>query len=330
MRTALISIVLTTQNRSSLLPRVLRGWTRQTLPPEAIDIVIVDDGSTDDTAKVVAPFLGDQIRLISQRAAGLASARNHGIGYAAAPIVLFVDDDDVPTPSCASEHIAWHERCSAPSDCVLGRTEISGDCYDDPLMNYVTRVAGYLFSYTTIQHGQVLGFEHFWGGRISCKRQFLLENGIFDARFRFGCEDIELAFRLAKRGLRVFYNARALTTMVRAIDFDSFCRRLRRQGASQRVLAQMHAHEDIQKWARVRGRQLTPQEHDRALRKGRELDRLTRLRLARGLPLTDEEMSLLHEAYRESFQASVARGFHQDLGDHRDDRFTAATPASPE
>ncbi|MBR7518148.1 hypothetical protein KC217_20985, partial [Mycobacterium tuberculosis] len=83
---------------------------------------------------------------------------------------------------------------------VLGHTVLDVDVAKSPLMIHVTEVGGQLFSYKWIASGNVLGFREFWGGRSSCKRDFLLRHGVFNPVFRFGYEDIELGWRLHPHG----------------------------------------------------------------------------------------------------------------------------------
>ena len=79
----------------------------------------------------------------------------------------------------------------------------------------------------------MLEYTAFWGGRSSCKRSLLVRHGLFHPDFRFGCEDIELGWRLARYGLRVIYTPCARSVMIRALTFDQFCARSYRQGRSQ-------------------------------------------------------------------------------------------------
>jgi hypothetical protein len=73
---------------------------------------------------------------------------------------------------------------------------------------------------------------------------FLAAEGIFDPSFRFGCEDVELGYRLARRGFKVIYNAEALSFMNRGVTFEEFCGRCVRQGRSQHHFANVLHGED--------------------------------------------------------------------------------------
>jgi glycosyltransferase involved in cell wall biosynthesis len=96
-----VSIVVPTRNRAPLLRACLEALVGQDHPPEGYEIVIVDDGSTDDTAEVAREFsqrtIGPAVSVVRQEAAGLNAARNEGVRCARGDPVCFVDDDvDVP------------------------------------------------------------------------------------------------------------------------------------------------------------------------------------------------------------------------------------------
>jgi len=86
-----VSVVIPTYNRDSFLPRCLNSVLMQGFPD--IEVIVVDDGSTDDTQKVLAGY-GNRIVAVRQAHAGLAVARTRGITMAKSDLVAFVDSDD--------------------------------------------------------------------------------------------------------------------------------------------------------------------------------------------------------------------------------------------
>jgi len=89
-----ISAVIPTYNRGALAARAVASALRQTRRPA--EIIVVDDGSRDDTRARLARF-GAQVRYIYQDNAGSAAARNHGLRVAAHPWVALLDSDDAWT-----------------------------------------------------------------------------------------------------------------------------------------------------------------------------------------------------------------------------------------
>src|SRR4051794_23346320 len=89
-----VSVVVTTYQHAHLLGDALASVLAQTVPPR--EVVVVDDGSTDDPASVVAHYPG--VRLIRQENQGLSAARNTGLRAATGARVLFLDADDLLTP----------------------------------------------------------------------------------------------------------------------------------------------------------------------------------------------------------------------------------------
>jgi glycosyltransferase involved in cell wall biosynthesis len=277
-------------------------------------VIIVDDGSTDETPLVAGAFASLlPLRYVRQRNAGLASAKNHGLYVSRAPIVLFLDDDDIAHPTLLAEHLATHAKYPAAGDAVLGYTRLHSAIARDPLMHFVTEVGFFLFSYPNICDGDVLDFEYFWGGRSSCKRSLLIDHGVFNPVFRFGCEDIELGYRLSSHGLRVIYDAGAVLTMVRRATLDELCNRLVRQGRSNRVFSELHRVPAVHRWterATLEERWKTGRaDYESLMAATRALDDSARQKIAAGLELPEPELAALHEHYYAALGAAKARGF---------------------
>lgn len=87
-----ISAVIPTYNRGHFIARTIQSTLDQTFPPK--EIIVVDDGSTDDTRRHVEAF-GNKVRYVYQNNAGASAARNHGLKEATAEWVAFLDSDDM-------------------------------------------------------------------------------------------------------------------------------------------------------------------------------------------------------------------------------------------
>jgi glycosyltransferase involved in cell wall biosynthesis len=317
-RAPTIAAIVCTHNRGGLLRGMLESLASQTLPSSAFEVVVVDDGSTDDTPEVVQAFKSQlSLQSVRQQHAGLASAKNHGLFRTRAPLVLFLDDDDVADRCLLEEHVIAHRRYPAVADAVLGYTGLSDRQASDPLMHFVTAVGCFQFSYSGLEEGAALDFSHFWGGRSSCKRSFLLMHGVFNPIFRFGCEDIELGFRLSRHGLRVMYHPRAVSTMVRGMTVDQFCERLVRQGRSNAVFSRLHSDEAVQRWTEVRGAAETwgavAPSYEAIAKSARFLDAMYRRKRTANLEVGDTDGAFLHRAYWMAFRASKLKGIVEGL-----------------
>jgi glycosyltransferase involved in cell wall biosynthesis len=90
----LVSVVIATYNMARYLPLAVRSALDQTCGD--IEVLIVDDGSTDETANTVAPFLGDpRVSYRVQENKGQAAAKNHGVRAARGDYIAFLDADDI-------------------------------------------------------------------------------------------------------------------------------------------------------------------------------------------------------------------------------------------
>ena len=101
------TVVICTFNRAHGLPRAVDSVLGQTCSD--YELVVVDDGSTDDTWSLIGSFTDPRIRGVHQANAGLGAARNAGIAAARGRYVVFLDDDDLAFPT-------WLARFAAELD----------------------------------------------------------------------------------------------------------------------------------------------------------------------------------------------------------------------
>ena len=106
------SVIVPAFNVARTIAETLDALTAQTFTD--LEIIIVDDGSTDDTLDVVRPYLSDdRVRVVSQPNRGLAGARNSGIAASTGQFVGFCDADDVWEPNKLDAHVDHLQRNAA-------------------------------------------------------------------------------------------------------------------------------------------------------------------------------------------------------------------------
>ena len=311
-----ISILICTFNRARYLEKVLFSLERQTVSQDRFEVILINDGSSDDTADVADNFRDRlPLRYLYHDNAGLAASKNRGISEATSPLVLFLDDDDIAMPELLEEHIKVHHKYPAENYAALGYTELDTKISANPLMEYVTKYGCFLFSYPSLQDGDILDYRYFWGGRTSCKTGYLKKYGVFNPVFNFGCEDIELGYRLSLHDLKVVYHKQAKSVMIRRLSIDDFFQRLIKQGKSQYILSKLHNTSEIKHWAEIDNAEEiwrdVAQVFEQLLNSARKLDLLVNSRIEEGLDVDDYTMQLLHRSYWNAFKACKFKGINQ-------------------
>ncbi|MCA9971067.1 MAG: glycosyltransferase family 2 protein, partial [Anaerolineales bacterium] len=202
-----VTVILPTYNRLPRLRQVIAALeTQQDAPP--FEVVVVSDGSTDGTNEYLHA-LHTPLRLtaVTQPNRGVAATRNHGLLIATGELVLFVDDDVVPGPRLIAEHVAWHQ-IHGKDVVVMGPMLSPPDFAMHPWVQWEQAMLAK--QYADMQAGRWQPTaRQFYTGNTSLRRQHLQEAGGFDASFR-RAEDVELAYRLADRGLRFLFNPDAV------------------------------------------------------------------------------------------------------------------------
>ncbi|MCR5094118.1 MAG: glycosyltransferase [Lachnospiraceae bacterium] len=110
-----VSVIVPAYNTGRYLIDCLNSLTAQTLLPEDLEIIVVDDGSTDDTGHIADAYAAEhpQVRVIHQDNAGSSAARNTGIENAHGRYLGFVDSDDIVAPGMYEAMLSCAERTAA-------------------------------------------------------------------------------------------------------------------------------------------------------------------------------------------------------------------------
>ncbi|HXH94415.1 MAG TPA: glycosyltransferase family 2 protein [Thermoanaerobaculia bacterium] len=235
------SVVIPTYKRLPMLLRVLDSLEEQQDAPE-FEVIVIDDGSGDDTAAVMQARRAKHYALTfqSQPNSGPGRARNRGVALATGRYVLFIGDDTVPEPHFLAQHARSHgEAGDDPHLACLGYTGWPAGERVTAFMDYINDF-GLQFGYKLIRDGEIVPFNFFYTSNISIDRQLLgLEP--FDTTFPAAAwEDIELAFRLDALGLKIRYNAQAVTRHYHPMTVDSFARRQYTVGRSGAIFYRKH------------------------------------------------------------------------------------------
>src|ERR1700760_2526444 len=122
MAAPFFSVVIPVFNRAGPLAQAIESVRAQTF--QDFEIVVVDDGSTDDPRAAVGRFADPRIRYFRQANAGGGAARNHGIDEARGQFVAFLDSDDVFLP----HHLASMHRLLEDTYRIIGSARGRGGC----------------------------------------------------------------------------------------------------------------------------------------------------------------------------------------------------------
>ena len=188
---ASVSVVIPTYNYGKFIAEAIESLLSQTVLPG--EIVVVDDGSADNTGAVVKWF-GDRVRYVRQENRGVSEARNRGVAETTGELVAFLDADDTWEPTKLEKQV---ERFAADGEIGLvhcGMREFdseTGETLEMHLDGGEDDVAENLLMWD----GPVVVGP---GGTIMVSRKAFEEAGGFDPRLKCG-EDWDLCYRIARR-----------------------------------------------------------------------------------------------------------------------------------
>lgn len=201
-----LSVIIPTYNNREVLRQTLQSVFDQDLAGGRYEVVVLDDGSTDDTGEMVRS-LSRPVGLTYQwqENRGRAAARNAGSRLAKGKVLFYLDSDIIAGPGLLSRHLHYHEKQDGPIG-VQGRTLIHPTSKVTPFMKTKELVPD-----LTRRKRQDLSPYHIITRNLSIRAQDLWAVGGFDESFPgYGWEDIELGLRLHEHGVRFFYDPQAV------------------------------------------------------------------------------------------------------------------------
>ena len=184
-----VSVVMSVFNGGTFLAPAMESVLGQTF--RDFEFIVVDDGSTDDSASVLEGFHDPRIKVIRQENRGIAAALNRAIGVAQGEYIARQDADDISLPNRFAAQVRF--LAEHPEVAVLGTAALLVDSRGRPFSRFATYV----------QHERLVkelkrGFCPLMHGSVMLRRQAILEAGCYDPRFE-RIQDVELWLRMSDR-----------------------------------------------------------------------------------------------------------------------------------
>ncbi len=218
-----ISVVVCSYNGSRTIAETLEGLNRLEYP--CFEVIVVDDGSTDNTAQIASSF---GARVISVPNGGLSRARNIGMEAASGEIVAYIDDDAYPDPHWLlylgaafrdSEHVGMGGPNIPPEE-------------DGPIAQCVANAPGGPLHVLVSDHEA----EHIPGCNMAFRKEALAAVGGFDPRFRIAGDDVDICWRLQEKGWSIGYCPGAVVWHHRRNSLKAYWRQQKNYGRAEALL----------------------------------------------------------------------------------------------
>jgi glycosyltransferase involved in cell wall biosynthesis len=239
MSALLLSVVIPTRNRSSLLSLTLQALEAQTGLDGAFEVIVADDGSTDGTRMLLE---GDHrfrfaLRSVRLTPGGPGRARNRAIVLAQAARVLLLGDDTPPRADVLARHV---EAAAGREVGVQGRIEWDPGTPITPVMRFLAP-AGPQFYFKGLRHGEPIPYTAYYASNFSAPTEWFLEDPFDEEFIAAAFEDTELAYRWARKGRTTIFCETAVCDHRHLYErIETFLARQRTAGLGARRAARLH------------------------------------------------------------------------------------------
>jgi len=186
----MVSVIIPTYNYGRYIQQAIDSVIAQTYSP--IEIIVVDDGSTDETEETVRRYA--KIKYIRQERLGVSAARNTGIEACTGKIIAFLDADDTWEPGKLERQCALFDSNNEVGLVHCGMREFD-DVTGESIATYLNGAEGWMADNLLLWDGPVIVGP---GGTIVVRREVYDEVGGFDTRQKVG-EDWDFCYRIARK-----------------------------------------------------------------------------------------------------------------------------------
>lgn len=192
-----LSVVIPTFNRAHRLHACLSALARQRGVADEWEVIVVNDGSTDETETVLAQIETPlNLRVIHQARGGQTRSLNCGAAAAAAPFLLFLDDDVRACPTL----IAAHLRAQQQRGGIIGIGPLTNPAGGNSFSRHFA--LQWREHYLHLEQGRAPTWRDCYSGNLSLPRDAFIETGGFATDLPT-CFDLELGYRLAQRSIHI-------------------------------------------------------------------------------------------------------------------------------
>jgi len=205
---ALISIIIPAYNAANVIKTCINSILAQNYPGNALEIIVVNDGSSDATGKILKLLsLKEHIFIYThEKNNGLAAARNTGIRHARGDLLIFLDADMEIPPDFIREHLEFHQREQTIG--ILSAIIPAPDCAYDKYQRYLYESRRGALKYPL---AEPLPYHVFLFNCTSVKKNAIDLVGFFDENItHYGGEDTDYAYRLWQAFPQGLYYASAV------------------------------------------------------------------------------------------------------------------------
>ncbi len=216
-----LSVIIPARDRLDVLRRVIDGLCRQELEPDRFEVIVVDDGSSDGTKEYLcAQAKKTPFALVPLQGGGegAAAARNRALAVSRGEIILFLDADTIPSAELLRRHLELQSRAEGP-ECHLGRIDMSAEVQEPAQARWheLRLAAGDPVT------GEI-DFRRYRTANSSMPRSTLQVVRGFEPRLQVA-EDLELAYRLARAGVRFYYHSDILAVHHHPLRLEEYLRK---------------------------------------------------------------------------------------------------------